>query len=108
MTDLIKKEPTEIAVQTGLVTTDDRVERIQRLEDLVMSIYYRVHELKAIYTFNYNRGIKFEEMGPYEAPLDYKLNQLDHDVTKLRNMFGFQKEGENEKGNALDRAHAER
>lgn len=73
--------------ESGLVRKNDQVERIQTAKDLVGSVFYKVQELKAIYLHNFNLGIKFNEIGPYDAPLDYKLNQLDEIATKLQKLF---------------------
>jgi hypothetical protein len=66
--------------------------RIRRLEDIVGSIYFRVQDIRAIYAFNRDRGVQFYEMGPHDAPLNYKLDQLNGDVTALRSAFGLDPE----------------
>lgn len=105
---LIMLDEVEVVLTDHERRSVERVEamtaQLRNLDDLVSSIFNRVQELKMIYLYNYNRGIKFEEMGPYEAPLDYKLNQLDNDVTRLRSVMGFepgQPKGQDKRGAPL-------
>jgi len=72
-----------------LANNGEHVEKLRSLHDVVMSVYFRVQELKAIYLHNHNKGIIFDELGPYDAPLDYKLNQLEGDVEKIKDFMGL-------------------
>lgn len=83
----------EVAVPTGVIPVDDRAQRIKNLQDLVETIFWRVQNLREVYLHNHNLGCRLEEIGPYDPPFDYKLNQLTADVIELRSLFGGPREG---------------
>lgn len=81
-------KPNFVEHSTHLVPVERQVERLRSLRDLVNSIYRQTQDIREIYLYNYNRGIKWEERDAYEHPIDYKLNQLEHWLVALKGMVG--------------------